>query len=50
MSKQERIANFDPNGLAKAAYKAILFKTHWPENYAELIETPDYEAAQKGKR
>ena len=38
------------DSMTKEAYQSIFFKTSWPENYAELIEAPDYEAAQKGMR
>jgi hypothetical protein len=38
------------DSMTQEAYRAILFKTNWPENYAELIKAPDYEAAKKGER
>lgn len=38
------------DSMTKEAYQSIFFKTSWPENYAELIEAPDYEAAKKGER
>jgi len=31
-------------------YKAIFLSKQWPENYDELISSPDYEAAMKGDR
>lgn len=38
------------DSMTKAAYWAIFLKTNFPENYGELIETPDYEEAKKGQR
>lgn len=37
------------DSMTKQAYKAIFLKTSWPENHGELLQTPDYEAAQKGE-
>ena len=38
------------DSMTKAAYWAVFLKTNFPENYGELIETPDYEEAKKGQR
>jgi len=35
--------------MTAKAYKAILFKKHWPPDYLELIEIPDYDKALRGE-
>lgn len=37
------------DSMTAKAYKAILFKKHWPPDYLELIEIPDYDKALRGE-
>ena len=38
------------DSMTKEAYWSVFLKTNFPPDYADLIETPDYEAAKKGDR
>jgi hypothetical protein len=38
------------DSMTKEAYEAIFLQTNWPNNYDQLIDPPDYEAAKSGKR
>jgi hypothetical protein len=38
------------DSMTKEAYQAIFLQTNWPDNYQEMIDPPDYEAAKNGKR
>ena len=45
---QQGLIHFD--GMTKECYQAIFLQKGWPENYDDLIDPPDYEAAKKGQR
>jgi len=47
--RQYNIALLHYANMTKEAYWGILFKMHYPENYIDLIQTPDYESAAAGK-
>ncbi len=38
------------DSMTKEAYQSVFLKIHWPNDYDQLIDPPDYEAAKKGKR
>jgi len=38
------------DSMTEKTYKAIFLKTQWPENYVEMLQAPNYEAAKKGER
>lgn len=46
--KQYRITLLHWDSMSRSAYKALFMKKHWPENYEELLEPPDYERAKRG--
>lgn len=37
------------DSMTKQAYWAVFLKKHYPENYSDLIKTPDYEKAKRGE-
>lgn len=37
------------DSMTKKAYWAVFFKKHYPDNYGDLIQAPDYEKAKKGE-
>ncbi|HEY9114979.1 MAG TPA: hypothetical protein VIN10_09765 [Bacteroidales bacterium] len=47
--RQYNIALLHYANMTKEAYWGILFKMHYPDNYVDLIQTPDYESAAAGK-
>lgn len=48
-TRQYRITLIHWDSMTKAAYWEVFLAEQFPENYAELIQTPDYEAALRGE-
>jgi hypothetical protein len=48
--KQYQTSLLHWDSMTKKAYRGIMFKQNWPDNYSELIKAPDYDKALKGEK
>lgn len=48
-TEQYRITLIHWDSMTKDAYWGVFLKDQFPENYADLLQAPDYEAAKQGK-